>query len=124
MKTLDNFITEKLKITANTSQLSEITYDIFFKRLTKLAGKNRRLSLSDIGFDDFIVCADNYGTNTVLGKLKGSIILTIEGVTGIHNFIDVRFDNKFQTGLAVTDLETLVDIFGEEQLIILYDYMK
>lgn len=124
MKTLDNFITEKLKITANTSQLSEITYDIFFKRLTKLAGKNRRLSLLDIGFDDFIVCADNYGTNTVLGKLKGSIILTIEGVTGIHNFIDVRFDNKFQTGLAVTDLETLVDIFGEEQLIILYDYMK
>jgi hypothetical protein len=124
MKTLDNFIIERLKITANTSQLSDITYDMFFKRLTKFAGKNRRLILSDIGFDNFIVCADNYNTNTVLGKLKGSSILTLEAVTGIYNFIDVRFDNKFQTGLSVTDLETLVDIFGEEQLIILYDYMK
>jgi hypothetical protein len=124
MKTLDNFINERLKITANTSQLSDITYDMFFKRLTKFAGKNRRLILSDIGFDDFIVCADNYNANTVLGKLKGSSILTIEAVTGIYDFIDVRFDNKFQTGLSVTDLETLVDIFGEEQLIILYDYMK
>ncbi len=124
MKTLDNFINEKLKITPNTSQLVDITYNKFFKALIKFAGKDRRVILSDIGFDDFIVCANNYNTNTVLGKLKGSSILTIEGITGIHNFIDVRFDNKFQTGLAVTDLETLVDIFGEEQLIMLYDYMK
>lgn len=124
MKTLDNFITEKLKITANTSKAFDITYNAFFKALVKFAGKNRRLILSDIGFDDFIVCTDNYNTNTVLGKLNGSNILTIEAVTGIYDFIDVRFDNKFQTGLSVTDLETLVDIFGEEQLIMLYDYMK
>ena len=124
MKSLDNFIIEKLKITANTSQLSDITYNMFFKALIKFAGKNRRLSLSDIGFDDFIVCADNYDTNTVLGKLKGSNILSIECITGIYDFIDVCFDNKFQTGLTVTDIETLVDIFGEEQLIMLYDYIK
>jgi hypothetical protein len=124
MKTLDKFIIEKLKITANTPREFDITYNKFFKALIKFAGKDKRVILSDIGFNDFIVCADNYDTNTVLGKLKGSNILTIEGVTGIYDFIDVRFDNKFQTGLSVTDLETLVDIFGEEQLIILYDYMK
>ena len=124
MKTLDTFITEKLKITSNTTQLVDITYNMFFKALIKFAGKNRRLILSDIGFDNFIVCADNYDTNTVLGKLKGSSILSIECIKGIYDFIDVRFDNKFQTGLTVTDLETLVDIFGEEQLVMLYDYMK
>ena len=66
MKTLDNFINEKLKITPNTSQLDDITYNKFFKALIKFAGKDRRVILSDIGFDDFIVCADNYNTNTVL----------------------------------------------------------
>lgn len=124
MKTLDNFITEKLKITANTSKEFDITYNMFFKALSKFVGLNRRLNLSDIGFDDFIVCADNYDTNTVLGKLKGSSILTIEAHDGMYDFIDVRFDNKFQSGLLANDLETLVDIFGKEQLITLYNYIK
>lgn len=112
MKSLQQHINEKLSISKSTKQ--EITWDLFTEAL--LNHNDGILNLDYDNIEIFVSPSDDL-SNTILGKLKGCQITSIE-VYEQHNkyHIHLSINSGYQSGLNIYNMDDLRDVIGDEQI--------
>lgn len=126
MKSIKQHIQERL-IISKTKETNDIklTWNSFIEALLK--HNDGTLELEKDNIEIFVSPPDKFANYTLLGRLKGRQITEIRVYgNGNHNDeyrISIDIDDDFQSGLTILDMEDLIDVFGEEQLLEIYNYL-
>lgn len=124
MKSIKQHILERL-IISKTKETNDIkpTWNSFIEALLK--HNDGTLELEKDNIEIFVSPPDKFANYTLLGRLKGRQITEMR-VYGNRNDgyrISIDIDDDFQSGLTILDMEDLIDVFGEEQLTEIYNYL-
>ena len=135
MRRINDFIIEKLKVSKN--YFSDITLESLIKALNDYKDRTYYkyalyIDLNAI-FEEYPVVLQYHGTykdqNIVGDKIKGIQLITYNNPSfrGImkdgKDGIFIYFDNIKGVSLKIKNTEELYDIFGEEILTKIYDYI-
>lgn len=124
MKSIKQHILERL-IISKTKETNDIklTWNSFIEALLK--HNDGTLELERDNIEIFVSPPDKFANYTLLGRLKGRQITEMR-VYGNRNDgyrISIDIDDDFQSGLTILDMGDLIDVFGEEQLLEIYNYL-
>ena len=126
MKELKQHILEKLKVSKNNR--SNITLESLVDALKDFKNHNRLIyvdfNLRQI-LGEYPVVLDYYGSNTdknIIGKEIRILGYTRVKSTG-EDVVYIYFDTRIGDAIEIENTEELYDIFGEEVLTKIYDYI-
>lgn len=126
MKNLKQHILEKLKVSKNNR--SNITLESLVDALKDFKNHNRLIyvdfNLRQI-LGEYPVVLDYYGSNTdknIIGKEIHVLGYTLVKSTG-EDVVYIYFDTSIGDSIEIENTEELHDIFGEEVLTKIYNYI-
>ena len=126
MKNLKQHILEKLKVSKNNR--SNITLESLVDALKDFKNHNRLIyvdfNLRQI-LGEYPVVLDYYGSNTdknIIGKEIHVLGYTLVKSTG-EDIVYIYFDTSIGDSIEIENTEELHDIFGEEVLTKIYNYI-
>lgn len=126
MKSIKQHILERL-VLSKTKETNDIkpTWNSFIEALLK--HNDGTLELEKDNIEIFVSPPDKFASYTLLGRLKGRQITEMRvygnGNRNDRYRISIDIDDDFQSGLTILDMEDLIDVFGEEQLTEIYNYL-
>jgi len=114
MKSLNNFINEKLVISKNTNK--EITWDSFVDAL--LNHNDGTLELEEDNIEIFVNPPATFSKTSLIGRVKGCQITKMRAYKQKHNeyYISINIDSDFLSGNTIRNFDELKEILGEEQI--------
>jgi len=128
MKTLENFINEKLKVSKDVF-IDEITYETFMEEFKKMNNP-------DIYFGNHIERFNNdypkfqswNGMNSAYKRLVGKKFKSMYLLTNLKLQTELHADFKRSingtTGIIIENTDDLYNFLGEEQVFEIYDIIK
>ena len=125
MKTINNYIHERLILSKNGKQ-PEITFDMLFDLIRKNAPEEDIYFSSIFGHDNKIFLDKNYSnkSNKFYPGLELETMIAYKGSNKIIELTQVDDDNNMWTAARITNNEELHEAFKPEVIERIYDYFE